>query len=144
MKTIRRSVEYANTIVEVTNSNYKTCYAAIHEVTCRLFIYAAPGATRRNWNEKSKSSSNVTSVESCGNAVATRSHPTTSLTIKSNEGNHFWSQVLRQSLISFCKQLNSANLTRFAVAFAALTLMHPPLKQGEVLHGLWRKWHLCP
>jgi len=32
-------------------------------ITCHLFIYAAPGATRRNWNEKSKSSSNVTIVQ---------------------------------------------------------------------------------
>ena len=36
------------------------CNAA---VTCHLFISAAPGATRRNWNEKSKSSSNVTSAK---------------------------------------------------------------------------------
>jgi len=28
----------------------------MHQIACRLFIYAAPGATRRNWNEKSKSS----------------------------------------------------------------------------------------
>ena len=24
------------------------CYGAIHEITCHLFIYAAPGATRTN------------------------------------------------------------------------------------------------
>jgi len=45
------------------------CYGAIHEMTCHIFIYAAPGATRSNWNEKSKSSSNVTSAKRCGNAV---------------------------------------------------------------------------
>jgi len=39
------------------------CYGAIHEITCHLFIYAAPDATRRSLNEKSKSSSNVTSVK---------------------------------------------------------------------------------
>ena len=38
------------------------CYGGIHERTCHLFIYAAPGATRRNWNEKSKSSSSDVSV----------------------------------------------------------------------------------
>jgi len=30
MQTIRRSVEYANTIVDVTNSNYKPYYGAIY------------------------------------------------------------------------------------------------------------------
>jgi len=40
-------------------------------MTCRLFIYAVPGAARRNWNEKSKSSSNVSSVKRCGNALPT-------------------------------------------------------------------------
>jgi len=37
-------------------------HGAIREITCHLFIYAAPGATRRNLNEKSKSSSTVTSA----------------------------------------------------------------------------------
>jgi len=55
------------------------CYGAIHEVICYLFIYAALGATRRNWIEKSKSSSNVTSAKRCGHAVRTRSYPTTPL-----------------------------------------------------------------
>ena len=32
------------------------CSGAVHEISCHLFIYAAPGATRRNLNEKSKSS----------------------------------------------------------------------------------------
>jgi len=32
-------------------------------ITCHLIIYAAPGATRRNWDEKYKSSSNVTIVQ---------------------------------------------------------------------------------
>jgi len=59
MQTIRRNVEYAYTIVDVTN---------IHAITCHLFIYATPGATRRTWNEKYKSSSNVASAERCGNA----------------------------------------------------------------------------
>jgi len=39
---------------------------ATHEITCHLFIYAAPGATRRNWNEKSKSSSNVACEKGMG------------------------------------------------------------------------------
>jgi len=26
----------------------KPCYGAIHEITCHLFIYAPPGATRKN------------------------------------------------------------------------------------------------
>jgi len=35
--------------------------SSVHEeITCHLFIYAAPGATPRNRNEKSKSSTNVT------------------------------------------------------------------------------------
>jgi len=25
------------------------CYGAVHEMTCHLFIYAAPGARGRNW-----------------------------------------------------------------------------------------------
>jgi len=51
------------------------CYGAIHAITCHLFIYAAPGATRRNWNEKSKLSINVTGAK----GVGMRSHLTTSL-----------------------------------------------------------------
>jgi len=35
----------------------------IYEITCHSFIYAYPGATRKNWNVKSKSSSNVTIVQ---------------------------------------------------------------------------------
>ena len=46
----------------------QTCYGAIHEIACHLFIYAAPGATRKNWNETSKSSSNLSSAKRCGNA----------------------------------------------------------------------------
>ena len=54
-------------------------------------MYAAPGATRRIWNEKCKSSSNVASAKwcgnafphhtkkGCGNAVPTRSHPSAPL-----------------------------------------------------------------
>ena len=57
MQTIRRSVEHPDTIIDVTYS-IQPCSGAIHEITCE-FIYAAPGATRKNWNEKSKSSSNV-------------------------------------------------------------------------------------
>jgi len=56
------------------------CCGAIHE-TCHLFIYAAPGAPRRNWNEKSKSSRNVTRAKRCGNAVSTRSNPTAPLSV---------------------------------------------------------------
>jgi len=61
------------------------CYGAIHEITCHLFIYAAPGATCKNWNEKSTSSSNVSSAKGvgtcshtkkrCGNAFPTPLHP---------------------------------------------------------------------
>jgi len=53
------------------------CYGPIHEITCHLFIYVAPGAARRNLNEKSKSSINVTSAKRCGNgnAVHTLLHP---------------------------------------------------------------------
>jgi len=40
----------------------------MYEITSHLFIDAAPGATCRNWKEKSKSSSNVTSAKRCGNA----------------------------------------------------------------------------
>ena len=40
-------------------------------ITCHLFIYVAPCATRGNLNEKSKSSSNVTSAKRRGNAVFT-------------------------------------------------------------------------
>ena len=46
------------------------CYGAIHQITCQFFIHSAPGTTRKNLNEKSKSSSNV---------VPTRSHLTTPL-----------------------------------------------------------------
>jgi len=54
------------------------CYGAIYEITCGLFIDTAPGSTRRKWNRKSKSSSNVTtSAKRCGNAVQTQSHSTT-------------------------------------------------------------------
>jgi len=46
------------------------CYGAIYEITCDLFIHTAPGATRRKWNRKSKSSGDVTtSAKRCGNAV---------------------------------------------------------------------------
>jgi len=38
-------------------------------------VYDAPGATRRNWKEKSKSSGNITSAKTCGNAVPTTLHP---------------------------------------------------------------------
>jgi len=48
MHTIRQSGENANTIVDVANSNCTTMLGVIHEITCHLFIYAAPGATR--WN----------------------------------------------------------------------------------------------
>ena len=56
-------------------------YGAMHDITCHSFIYTAAGATRRNWNEKFKSSSNVTCAERWGNTVPTRSHPTTPLAI---------------------------------------------------------------
>jgi len=42
------------------------CYGAVHEITCHLFIYAALGATCRNWNEKSKFSRNVTNAKCVG------------------------------------------------------------------------------
>jgi len=42
-------------------------YGTIHEITCHIFIYTAPGGKRKNWNEKSKSSSNVT----CAKCVPT-------------------------------------------------------------------------
>jgi len=42
------------------NTTMLPCYARDN---CYLFIYAAPGATLRNWNEKSKSSSDVTSAK---------------------------------------------------------------------------------
>jgi len=44
-------------------------------ITCHLLIYASPGSTRRNSNEKSKSSNNVASAKRCGNAVPTLLHP---------------------------------------------------------------------
>jgi len=47
----------------------------MHDITCHLFVYAAPGATRRNWNEKSNSSSNVTSAKRRGNTILTPLHP---------------------------------------------------------------------
>jgi len=49
----------------------QSCCGAINEITChlgRLFIYAVPGARRRNWSEKSKSSSNVTGAKGVGMA----------------------------------------------------------------------------
>jgi len=49
----------------------QTCCSAAHEITCHLFIHAAPGATRRNQNETSKLQ--VTLLVQKG--VATRSHP---------------------------------------------------------------------
>jgi len=59
---------------------------AIHDMTCHFFIYVAPGATRRNWNEKSESSSNFTSVfnsfphqKRWRNTVPTRFYPATPL-----------------------------------------------------------------
>jgi len=75
MHTTGRSGENANTIADVTNSNCTTMLSVIHEITCHLLIYAAPGATPRNWREKSRSSNNVTSAKSCGNAVPTPLHP---------------------------------------------------------------------
>jgi len=48
MRTIKPSGEYANTIVDVTNSNCTPILGVIHEITCYLLIDAAPGATRRN------------------------------------------------------------------------------------------------
>jgi len=66
MRTIRRSGEYANTIVDVTNGNCTTMLGVIHEITCHLLIYAAPGATRRNWKEKSKFSSSISSANVVG------------------------------------------------------------------------------
>jgi len=53
----------------------KPCNGVIHEMSCDLFVYAAPGATRRNWNEKSKSSSNVTNAK----GLERHSHPITPL-----------------------------------------------------------------
>jgi len=43
----------------------------MHEITFHLLISAAPGATHRNWNEKSKSSSNVTSAKKVWERVLT-------------------------------------------------------------------------
>jgi len=43
----------------------------MHEITCHLFVYSAPGATRANCYEKSKSSSNATIAKRCGNTVPT-------------------------------------------------------------------------
>jgi len=44
MQTTRRSVEHANTIVDVINNNYTTVlrYYTRDTVTWHLFIYAAP------------------------------------------------------------------------------------------------------
>jgi len=47
----------------------KPHYSAMRKITGHLFIYSVPGATRRNWNEKSKSSNNVTKAKRCGNAL---------------------------------------------------------------------------
>jgi len=68
MHTIRQSGENANTIVDVANSNCTTMLGVIHEITCHLFIYAAPGATRWNWKEKSKSSITLLVQKSVGTA----------------------------------------------------------------------------
>ena len=60
MQSIRRSVECANSIFDITNSNYTTmqrCYTRDN----LTFIYAVPDATRTNWNDKYKFSSNVSS-----------------------------------------------------------------------------------
>jgi len=46
--------------------------------SCHLFTYTDPGAARRNWSKKYKSSSNVTSAKRCRNAfsrVSTPLHP---------------------------------------------------------------------
>jgi len=43
MHTIRRSGEYASTIVDVTNSDCTTMLGVIQEISCHLLIYAAPG-----------------------------------------------------------------------------------------------------
>jgi len=75
MRTIKPSGEYANTIVDVTNSNCTPILGVIHEITCYLLIDAAPGATRRNGQEKSQSSSKVTSAKRCRNAVPTPLQP---------------------------------------------------------------------
>jgi len=73
--------------------NYRTgssCFTVVLRCCTRdnvsLFIYAALGATHRNWNEKSKSSINVTSAKKVWERVPTpkqmlerRSHNTTPL-----------------------------------------------------------------
>jgi len=65
----------------------------IHEITCHLFIFTAPGAARRNWNEKCKSSSNITSAK--------RSNPTTPLL------GHF---II---IFVFCQQISSILFLQF-------------------------------
>jgi len=58
-------------------AHFLISYGAIHEITCYLFIYVTPGATRRNKNEKSKSSSNVQKgVGTPFPRVPTSLHPT--------------------------------------------------------------------
>jgi len=84
MQTIGRSVEYANTIVMSQTVITQPCYGAIHETTCHLFIYAASGATRRNWNEKSKSSPHQ---KRCGNIIPTPQHPSVSQILVHVESN---------------------------------------------------------
>jgi len=52
----------------------KNSWSRLCKITCNLFIDSAPGAARRNRNEKSKSSNNITSAKRCGNAVPTSLH----------------------------------------------------------------------
>jgi len=76
MQTIRRGVEYANTIVHVTTSKYTTMlWCSTWDNSVIYSFCATPGATRRNWKEKSKSSSRVTSAKRCGNSVPIPLHP---------------------------------------------------------------------
>jgi len=48
MQTIMQSGVYANTIDNVTNSNYATMLWCYTRDNLHLFVYAAAGATRRN------------------------------------------------------------------------------------------------